>query len=97
MVIYELDRKARENGYSGEESCVTCGVYAITGGETHWAYEGYDILGWICDDCYEGGYVYMRERLREQARALHAIACGKDRLANNDIQYARQGAPPLIR
>ena len=65
MVIYELDRKARENGYSGEESCVTCGVYAITGGETHWAYEGYDILGWICDDCYEGGYVYMRERLRE--------------------------------
>jgi hypothetical protein len=95
MVIYELDR-----GPTQGESCVTCGVAKLGSPESGvlpWAYEGYDILGRICEDCYEGGEIYMRERLRERARDLHAVACGKDRLATNDIQYARQGATPLAR
>ena len=53
MVIYELDR-----GPTQGESCVTCGVAKLGSPESGvlpWAYEGYDILGRICEDCYEGG------------------------------------------
>lgn len=93
MVIYVIAREL-----SGlKEPCVACGVVGQPDNPDPWAYdEDGSLLGWICEDCFKGGPGYMKDRLREQARDLHGIACNKDRLASNDIQHARPGTSPAI-
>lgn len=93
MVIYELDRGQIDH----EEDYVACGVRGVPPSFGPWAYDDDGaLLGWICEDCFEGGTAYMKERLREQARDLHRIACDKDSLSDNDIRYARPGTSPAI-
>ncbi len=84
-------------GINHKEACVACGVRDTPPSLGPWAYdEDGALLGWICEDCFEGGADYMKERLRGQARDLHRIAGDKDLLSDNDIQYARPGTSPAI-
>ena len=93
MVIYIIDREL--SGH--KEPCVSCGVVGQPGTPDPWAYdEDGSLLGWICEDCFKGGPDYMKERLREQARDLHQIACNKDRIATDGIRHARSGTSPAI-